>query len=129
MATILDRIIETKRKEVEATRQHRPPADLYVAIEHADPPRDFLAAVTAKSARRINLIAEIKKKKSPLAGVIGEDFDPVRIAQIYHYHGAAALSVLTNETCFGGKLEFIAAVKQDWAKRGFSAQRGSTSLN
>ncbi|OGX42998.1 MAG: hypothetical protein A3G91_06030 [Omnitrophica WOR_2 bacterium RIFCSPLOWO2_12_FULL_50_9] len=50
---------------------------------------------------RINLIAEIKKA-SPSAGVIRQDFNVVEIAKIYQEHGAAAISVLTEDKYFKG---------------------------
>src|SRR5207244_10680335 len=48
---------------------------------------------------------------SPSAGLIRTDFDPVAIARIYHAHGADALSVLTDETYFDGRLDYIQQVK------------------
>ncbi len=51
------------------------------------------------------------KKASPSAGVIRADFDPVRIARAYAEAGADALSVLTDEKYFQGKLEYIHAVR------------------
>ncbi len=108
MGTILDQIVETKR--VEVARARRPLAELKAIAADAPPPRDFYAAVAAKPARGVNLIAEIKRK-SPSAGLIRADFDPVALAKVYHAAGANALSVLTNEPYFDGRLEFIEQVK------------------
>ena len=108
--TILDTIVETKRKEVAIAKERRPLEGLRAAAAQADPPRAFAAAVTAASAFGLNLIAELKKA-SPSAGLIVPDFDPVAIARIYADHGAAALSVLTDETYFQGRLAYISQVR------------------
>jgi indole-3-glycerol phosphate synthase len=73
-------------------------------------PRNFFHAVTGPGRFRVNLIAEVKKA-SPSAGVIRADFDPVAIARTYAAAGADALSVLTDEQYFQGKLEYIQAVR------------------
>ena len=52
------------------------------------------------------------KHKSPSAGVIVRDFDPVAFARVYEEHGAAAVSVLTDEAYFGGWREDVGWVKQ-----------------
>lgn len=109
--TILDRIVETKRQELCVSKANRSLDDLKAMIGSKSPPRDFYAAVLGGSGEKIRLIAEIKKA-SPSAGLIVPDFDPVKIAKIYHAHGAAALSVLTDETYFQGRLEFIEQVKE-----------------
>lgn len=108
--TILEKIVETKRGEVAEARRGRPLAALEAAMANLAPARDFLGAVTGTSDR-IRLIAEIKKR-SPSAGLIREDFDPVALARIYESAGAAALSVLTDANYFSGALGFIAAVKE-----------------
>ena len=59
----------------------------------------------------LSIIAEIKRK-SPSAGLIRDDFDPVHIADIYEKNGAAGISVLTDESFFGGSDEFIGQVKR-----------------
>lgn len=105
---VLDKIVETKRRELEAQRSAVPQADVMGAADDAAPARDFFAAVTRPG--EINLIAEIKKA-SPSAGVILERFDPPAIARTYHEAGASALSVLTDRTYFQGRLEHVTGVR------------------
>lgn len=107
--TILDRILQTKRRELAAAERRRPLGEVRRAAENALPARDFHAAVVG-SASQVRLIAEVKKA-SPSAGLIVPDFDPVRIARTYYECGAAAISVLTDEAYFHGKLEHIRQVR------------------
>lgn len=109
--TILDRIVETKRAEIDEAKSSRSFEEMCEAAESAPPPRPFAQSVAAACTGGIQLIAEIKKS-SPSAGVIVPDFDPVKIAGVYAEHGAAAISVLTDEGYFGGRLEFLQAVKK-----------------
>jgi indole-3-glycerol phosphate synthase len=60
---------------------------------------------------KISIIAEIKKA-SPSAGVIIENYDPVKIANIYNANKASCLSVLTEEDFFLGNLIHISKIKQ-----------------
>ncbi len=107
----MDRIVETKRQEVAAAKKHRSIEEVQALAAKAAPPRDFLSAVKPPPKAGVALIAEIKKA-SPSAGLILPDFDPVNIARIYARHGAVALSVLTDETYFQGRLAYIARVKE-----------------
>jgi len=107
---ILHEIVETKRKEVAAAIRREP---LEALIERAaDLPRcrNFYRALTREPDRTVNLIAEVKKA-SPSAGVIREDFDPAAIARTYAAAGASAISVLTDEPYFQGRIEYIRQVK------------------
>jgi indole-3-glycerol phosphate synthase len=56
------------------------------------------------------IIAEIKKA-SPSAGVIDEDFNPVKKALEYEAFGASALSILTEENFFMGSVDYLKKVK------------------
>ena len=104
--TILDQIVATKREEVARAKAETPEAQLRRQLAAAPPVRDFLAALSAGPP--IRLIAEVKKA-SPSKGVIRADFDPVAIAGIYQRHGAACLSVLTDQPYFQGSLEYLRA--------------------
>jgi len=110
MGTILDEIIKTKREEVAERKRAVPVEVLKERIGRMGRPRNFFRAVTRKTAKKVNLIAEVKKA-SPSAGVIRADFAPVRIAEAYEAAGADALSVLTDEKYFQGRLEHIEAVR------------------
>lgn len=107
-ATVLDRIVATKRDEIARAKRLVPESELRARLAAAPPPRDFLAALARPG--RIRLIAEVKKA-SPSKGVIRADFDPVAIARTYQRHGADCLSVLTDEVYFQGSLEYLRQVR------------------
>ena len=108
MPTILDKIVATKRSEVERAMAAVPESELRARLVDAPPVRDFFAPLAA--AGPIKLIAEVKKA-SPSAGVIRADFDPVAIAKIYAAHGATCISVLTDEPYFQGRLEYLTQIR------------------
>jgi indole-3-glycerol phosphate synthase len=110
MASVLEQILQTKQQEVEQRSKERPIEQLKEAIETLGRPRNFFQAVTQKTNKPLNLIAEVKKA-SPSAGVIRADFDPVKIAQAYEQGGADALSVLTDEKYFQGHLDYIRQIR------------------
>ena len=62
---------------------------------------------------RINLIAEIKKA-SPSVGLIRDDFNATVIAKIYADNHAAAISVLTEEKHFLGKIAYLKLVSNEF---------------
>jgi len=110
LATILDKIISDKKVEVAQRRAQRSLEQLKDEAAGLAKCRNFYKAVTKPNPRGLNVIAEIKKA-SPSAGVIRSDFDPVEIARTYQRCGADAVSVLTDEKYFQGKLEYLAQVK------------------
>ncbi|MEM9185072.1 MAG: indole-3-glycerol phosphate synthase TrpC [Planctomycetota bacterium] len=107
--TILDKIVATKRIEIEQAKAARSEDALRYAIADSAPlkTQDFTAALAKPG---IQLIAEVKKA-SPSAGLIREDFDPVAIAKTYEAHGAACVSVLTDEPYFQGRLDYLRDVR------------------
>lgn len=108
MPTILDTIVTSKRREIEAAKQAKASHELRRALGDAPPPRDFFAALAAEGP--IKLIAEVKKA-SPSKGVIRDDFDPVQIARIYQRHGASCISVLTDQPYFQGKIDYLCQIR------------------
>lgn len=111
IADILARILEWKRQEVVVSRRQVPLGDLQVRVRDLPPARSFWQALQPASQGGTRIIAEIKKA-SPSAGLIREDFDPVAIAKTYAQHGAAAISVLTDNKFFQGELAFLEQVRQ-----------------
>lgn len=109
MPDILDKIVSHKRREIEAAKAARPPELLREQLTAAPPVRDFVQALRAGPGVRV--IAEVKKA-SPSAGLIRAEFDPVAIARTYEGHGAACISVLTDEHFFQGCLDFLSAVRR-----------------
>lgn len=106
--TILDRILATKVIEIAARREIRSDAELLAGIDSAPPIRNFAVALRRPT---MALIAEVKKA-SPSKGVLIADFDPLQLAHLYEDHGAAAISVLTDETYFQGHLDYLAAISR-----------------
>ena len=111
MSDILERILATKRREVEAAQAAVPLAAMEKAARGASPPRGFAAAIQARvAAGKAAVIAEIKRA-SPSKGLIRADFDPARIAASYAANGATCLSVLTDREYFGGSREDLEAAR------------------
>ncbi|HCY61865.1 MAG TPA: indole-3-glycerol phosphate synthase TrpC [Oxalobacteraceae bacterium] len=111
MSDILNKILAVKTEEVAAAKKYQDFASLRREVENnpelrADL-RGFEAALRAKiAAGRAAVIAEVKKA-SPSKGILRANFDPAEIAASYAQHGAACLSVLTDEQFFHGKPEFL----------------------
>jgi indole-3-glycerol phosphate synthase len=111
LAHILDKIIADKRDEVRRRQAETPLESLKERVADLPRCRNFYKAVTKPNRRGLNVIAEVKKA-SPSAGLIRPDFDPVTIATTYETCGADAISALTDEKYFQGKLEYLAQIKQ-----------------
>jgi indole-3-glycerol phosphate synthase len=107
MSDILKKILAAKVQEVAKARAIKPLETICAAAEQALPVREFVAAIRDKiAAGEAAVIAEIKKA-SPSKGVLRVDFRPAEIAASYAQHGAACLSVLTDEQFFQGSAEYL----------------------
>ncbi|MEW6170220.1 MAG: indole-3-glycerol phosphate synthase TrpC [Candidatus Omnitrophota bacterium] len=106
---IIAKIIKEKRREVSLKKNKVPLKYLLREInKNKTPIRNFQKSLSQKG---INLIAEIKKA-SPSKGILSYDFNPLGLAKIYQRSGADALSILTDEKFFKGKLEYIKKIKK-----------------
>lgn len=101
--TVLDRILEARRAEVEHRKKVLPQTALKYGVAAATPLRDFSAALTRPG---LNVLAELKPA-SPSRGILREPFDPVTLATTLESAGAAALSVLTEGEFFRGTLKYL----------------------
>jgi indole-3-glycerol phosphate synthase len=112
MNNVLNKILETKKIEISASKVILPKSTLDDQIAQISDERDFVKAIQIK--KEVNLssvIAEIKKA-SPSKGIIRADFDPKEIAKSYEEGGATCLSVLTDVEYFQGSPDFIRDVKK-----------------
>jgi indole-3-glycerol phosphate synthase len=126
--TILDRILEDKRREVASRATEAGWDQVRMRARAASPPRGFARALRGDGEEpgagagtvpgigpglgdpAYRIIAEVKKA-SPSKGLIRADFDPVAIARAYERGGASALSILTDEPYFQGRLEYLDAAR------------------
>lgn len=106
---ILDKIVANKKQEVARQKDLLPLAGMERRLARMPPCRPLAGAI--KREKGIALIAEIKRA-SPSKGVIRQSFDPAEFARIYTEAGATAISVVTEEKFFGGRPEFLAAVRE-----------------
>src|SRR6266481_4494538 len=99
--TVLDRILEARRAEVDHRKRVLPETALKYGVKAATPLRDFSAALCRDT---LSVLAELKPA-SPSRGVLRDPFDPVALAQTLESAGASALSVLTEGEFFRGSLK------------------------
>ena len=107
--SILATIIEQKKLEIAALDA----VTLRRAAEQSPAPRDFLASIKRRRfGTHPSLIAELKRA-SPSKGILAPHLDLFQVADIYTQNGASAISVLTDEKFFQGKLETLRTLRTD----------------
>ena len=112
MTNILEEIIAHKKMEIAALDA----SSLRRAAEASPVPGDFLTPFRLppfslkmggeKEGGRVKLIAELKRA-SPSKGLLASQLDLFEVAGIYAENGASAISVLTDEKYFLGKLDTL----------------------
>ena len=109
---ILQKIIDQKKIKIEKLKRGIDIDSLIETINEKDVFFDFKKKIqTNNSENKISVIAEIKKA-SPSAGILIDDYDPVKIANIYNSKNVTCLSVLTEEDFFLGNLSHISEIKK-----------------
>ena len=103
---LLERFRKAKEAEVEALRALEAQDALPAAYEGQRP--DFAAALTLRAPGCPLAVVAEYKRASPSRGVICENLDVEDVARQYAAAGASAVSVLTEEAFFRGRLEYLA---------------------
>lgn len=109
--SVLQEIVERKKEKLKYAKASVNLSELKLKSREIERPRDFVKAVKRSDGQGIKLIAEIKKA-SPSKAVIRVDFDVEKIAGIYKDKSVDAVSVLTEEDFFQGRLEYLELVKK-----------------
>lgn len=108
MADILEEIVAWKRLEVAAAKERKSYAQLEREVQsQAHCPINMRQRLQDSAS---GIISEFKRK-SPSKGWIHPDVEPEQVIPFYAENGAAAISCLTDEKYFGGRLEFIQRVR------------------
>ncbi|MBN1231034.1 MAG: indole-3-glycerol phosphate synthase TrpC [Anaerolineales bacterium] len=107
--SILEEIFAHKRIEVQKRKEQVSEVSLRNRLVDCISPPDFLKSLTNTANPAPRLIAEVKKQ-SPSKGLLVKDFNSLELANIYAENGAAAISVLTDEEFFGGRLEYLQSI-------------------
>ncbi len=109
---VLEKIIKKKIKKIEILKKSIDVNSLKDLINANNNYINFKEKIEKNiSNEKFSIIAEIKKA-SPSAGVIINDYDPVKIANIYNSNKTTCLSVLTEEDFFLGNLIHMSKIKQ-----------------
>ena len=111
--TILDKIVAVKREDLERAKIETPRSEVEARALGQPAAMSLSRALQGEG---VSLIAEVKKA-SPSRGLLASDFDAVTLARTYAENGASAISVLTETPHFQGRLEFLAAIKDDLGAR------------
>ena len=104
---MLKEIVSFKKQELSETKQLLSMGELLQQLPE-ELPFNFESVLSQSG---VNIVAEIKYR-SPSRGIFNCQLSPCELAEIYACNGARALSILTEQKYFGGKLKFLEEVGQ-----------------
>ena len=111
----LNIIVEQKKEEIKQAKKKLPETELLNDASglkaNMDARRPFFERLKKNDPGRVNIIAEIKRA-SPSKGVFAANLDPLKLAASYEKGGAAALSVLTDQTFFSGSIQDLKVARK-----------------
>lgn len=111
MEGLLAKIVENRKEELVEGRIRLSLKEIKVRLRDSEAARNFLEAITPAKDKPIRLIAEIKKR-SPIKGLLIEDFKVDDLARRYEEGGASAISVITERRFFSGEPGYINVAKE-----------------
>ena len=109
MATILDEIVENKKREVKELKKSLPLQDL------KEKPLFFRQTFSLKNAlknSRTGIISEFKRK-SPSKGDIHQGIEPKDVVPLYEKYGCSAVSCLADNKYFGGSFSDVVQAREN----------------
>lgn len=109
---VLTEIVKARQRQVQQLKRNRPLSETQALARRQEPgmgPRSLYHAL--RRTGPVSCIAEMKKA-SPSRGLLREPFEPIEIAVDYESHGAAAISVLTEENYFQGSVKHLESVRR-----------------
>ena len=108
MHNVLSLIVEATKKKIEVLKKNR--EAILSLVKSAPAPLSFKDAIHREG--KISIIGEIKQA-SPSSGILRKDFSPVALAKIFESSNINALSVVTEEEFFLGKISYIEGIKKE----------------
>src|SRR5512139_1878698 len=111
---MLARIIEKKAERLRQAKSLVSLGELKHRLRDREAAKDFREAIIRGSGD-VKLIAEVKRA-SPSRGLIRGDFDLDAIADVYREKPVSAVSVLTEEDFFMGRLSYLPRVRARTSK-------------
>ena len=109
MRTFLDRMRDLKNEEILKRTSQVSLLELREQAQNLDQPVPFMEAVRIKDKEFPNIIAEVKARAPGKVNV--QNLDPKQVVRDYSLGGASAVSVLTDESWFGGSLQTLYEVR------------------
>lgn len=106
VSKVIATIIENKKKRIEILKKNQ--KGLLALLKTTPKPRSFKKAI--KREGKISVIAEIKRA-SPSAGIIRKDFSFFDIFELYIKENVNAISIVTEEDFFLGKISYIQQIR------------------
>ena len=105
---LLATLVEEARAETAARREAVPEHRLQALANAQGAARDFVSALRRPSG--LAVIAEMKRR-TPLMGLLAEEYSPAALAGLYTRAGASAISVLCQGKSFGGHPQHLAEAR------------------